>query len=173
MNAPDLLERLTNAATHALSPLRRAGGIDPRHASTKHHIAGLAIACSCHLAKRPRIDPLGSTRALANSIVRYPINMTLTRPERLNRKSPAVCPRQATRKGAQYYPRPHDRGLRFDVHESGKESRQTRFSLVSRSLGQAVCERYFDHVNRLGFPAKTCRTCVTTSRTTSSYVHVA
>src|SRR5437588_312319 len=117
---------------------------------------GLACAIS---AKRRGIDPLViDAGALANSIVRYPINMTFfTTPERLEiGNHPLVCAgAKATREEALKYYRGVARveGLRVRTYTKLVER-----NLVETRLGQqpiawdklVLATGYFDHVNRLG-----------------------
>src|SRR5437879_12740189 len=93
---------------------------------------GLACAIS---AKRRGIDPLViDAGALANSIVRYPINMTFfTTPERLEiGNHPLVCAgAKATREDALKYYRRVARvegiRVRSSTHLIGKNESQTRW----------------------------------------------
>jgi thioredoxin reductase (NADPH) len=121
---------------------------------------GLACAIS---AKRRGIDPLViDAGALANSIVRYPINMTFfTTPERLEiGNHPLVCSGQkATREEALKYYRGVARAEHIRV--------QTRTRLVAANevetpLGRSriswdrlvLATGYFDHPNRLNVPGE-------------------
>jgi len=121
---------------------------------------GLACAIS---AKRRGIDPLViDAGALANSIVRYPINMTFfTTPERLEiGNHPLVCTgAKATREEALKYYRGVARveGLRVRTYTKLVER-----NLVETRLGQhtidwdklVLATGYFDHVNKLGVPGE-------------------
>jgi len=121
---------------------------------------GLACAIS---AKRRGIDPLViDAGALANSIVRYPINMTFfTTPERLEiGNHPLVCAgAKATREEALKYYRGVARveGLRVRTYTKLVEK-----SLVETRLGRepiawdklVLATGYFDHVNTLGVPGE-------------------
>jgi thioredoxin reductase (NADPH) len=112
---------------------------------------GLACAIS---AKRRGIDPLViDAGAVANSIVRYPINMTFfTTPERLEIGGhPLVCAgAKATREEALKYYRGVARaeGIRVQTFTkfTGQEPR-TWDKLV-------LATGYFDHPNRLGVPGE-------------------
>ena len=121
---------------------------------------GLACAIS---AKRRGIDPLViDAGALANSIVRYPINMTFfTTPERLEIGGhPLVCAgAKATREEALKYYRGVARaeGLRVRtftklIDQRTVETRLGRASISSDKL--VLATGYFDHVNRLGVPGE-------------------
>src|SRR6267142_1616182 len=121
---------------------------------------GLACAIS---AKRRGLDPLViDAGALANSIVRYPINMTFfTTPERLEiGNHPLVCAgAKATREEALKYYRGVARveGLRVRTYMKVVEK-----NLVETRLGRepiswdklVLATGYFDHVNRLGVPGE-------------------
>ena len=121
---------------------------------------GLACAIS---ARRRGIDPLViDAGALANSIVRYPINMTFfTTPERLEiGNHPLVCAGpKATREEALKYYRGVARveGLRVRTYTKLVER-----NLVETRLGQhtidwdklVLATGYFDHVNKLGVPGE-------------------
>jgi thioredoxin reductase (NADPH) len=117
---------------------------------------GLACAIS---AKRRGIDPLViDAGALANSIVRYPINMTFfTTPERLEiGNHPLVCNgAKATREEALKYYRGVARaeGLRVRPYTKliDKNTVETRLGRESISYDKLVLATgYFDHPNRLG-----------------------
>src|SRR5216110_414879 len=121
---------------------------------------GLACAIS---AKRRGIDPLViDAGALANSIVRYPINMTFfTTPERLEiGNHPLVCAgAKATREEALKYYRGVARaeGIRVQTYTKLVAAREieTRFGRESISCDQLVLATgYFDHVNKLGIPGE-------------------
>ena len=112
---------------------------------------GLACAIS---AKRRGIDPLViDAGALANSIVRYPINMTFfTTPERLEIGGhPLVCAgAKATREEALKYYRGVARTEGIRVRTFTKftgEEPKTWDKLV-------LATGYFDHPNRLGIPGE-------------------
>ena len=121
---------------------------------------GLACAIS---AKRRGIDPLVvDAGALANSIVRYPINMTFfTTPERLEiGNHPLVCAgAKATREEALKYYRGVARveGLRVRTYTKFVDK-----NLVETRLGRepiawdklVLATGYFDHVNMLGVPGE-------------------
>lgn len=121
---------------------------------------GLACAIS---AKRRGIDPLViDAGALANSIVRYPINMTFfTTPERLEiGNHPLVCAgAKATREEALKYYRGVARaeGLRVRPYTRliDKNTVETRLGRESISYDKLVLATgYFDHPNRLGVPGE-------------------
>lgn len=121
---------------------------------------GLACAIS---AKRRGIDPLViDAGALANSIVRYPINMTFfTTPERLEiGNHPLVCAGQkATREEALKYYRGVARteGIRVRTYTKliDRETVETREGRESISCDKLVLATgYFDHPNRLGVPGE-------------------
>jgi len=121
---------------------------------------GLACAIS---AKRRGIDPLViDAGALANSIVRYPINMTFfTTPERLEiGNHPLVCAGpKATREEALKYYRGVARaeGLRVRPYTKliDKNMVETRLGRESISYDKLVLATgYFDHPNRLGIPGE-------------------
>ena len=121
---------------------------------------GLACAIS---AKRRGLDPLViDAGALANSIVRYPINMTFfTTPERLEiGNHPLVCAGQkATREEALKYYRGVARveGLRVRTYTKliDKHSVQTRLGREPISYDKLVLATgYFDSPNRLGVPGE-------------------
>jgi len=121
---------------------------------------GLACAIS---AKRHGLDPLViDAGALANSIVRYPINMTFfTTPERLEiGNHPLVCAgAKATREEALKYYRGVARaeGIRVQTYTKLVAAREieTRFGRESISCDQLVLATgYFDHVNKLGIPGE-------------------
>src|SRR5260370_26734522 len=121
---------------------------------------GLACAIS---AKRRGIDPLViDAGALANSIVRYPINMTFfTTPERLEiGNHPLVCAgAKATREEALKYYRGVARaeGLRFRAFTKliGKNEVETQLGREAISWAKLVLATgYFDHVNTLGVPGE-------------------
>jgi len=122
---------------------------------------GLACAIS---AKRRGIDPLViDAGALANSIVRYPINMTFfTTPERLEiGNHPLVCAGQkATREEALKYYRGVARveALRVRPYTKliGKTEVETQLGREPISYEKLVLATgYFDHVNTLGVPGET------------------
>jgi len=121
---------------------------------------GLACAIS---AQRRGIDPLViDAGALANSIVRYPINMTFfTTPERLEiGDHPLVCAGpKATREEALKYYRGVARaeGIRVQTFTKlvGKGEIETRFGRAQISTDKLVLATgYFDHPNRLGVPGE-------------------
>jgi len=121
---------------------------------------GLACAIS---AKRRGIDPLViDAGALANSIVRYPINMTFfTTPERLETGGhPPVCAAsKATREEALKYYRGVARaeGIRVRTFTKlvAKDEVETRFGREKISTDKLVLATgYFDHPNRLGVPGE-------------------
>jgi thioredoxin reductase (NADPH) len=121
---------------------------------------GLACAIS---AKRRGIDPLViDAGALANSIVRYPIQMTFfTTPERLEIGGhPLVCAGpKATREEALKYYRGVARveGIRVQTYTKliDKNTVETRLGRQSISCDALVLATgYFDHVNRLGVPGE-------------------
>jgi thioredoxin reductase (NADPH) len=121
---------------------------------------GLACAIS---AKRRGIDPVViDAGALANSIVRYPINMTFfTTPERLEiGNHPLVCAgAKATREEALKYYRGVARaeGLRVRSFTklTGKNEVETRLGREPVSYDKLVLATgYFDHVNTLGVPGE-------------------
>jgi len=121
---------------------------------------GLACALS---AKRRGLDPLViDAGALANSIVRYPINMTFfTTPERLEiGDHPLVCAgAKATREEALKYYRGVARveGIRVRTYTKlvGVREVETRFGREPMSCDKLVLATgYFDHVNRLGVPGE-------------------
>lgn len=121
---------------------------------------GLACAIS---AKRRGIDPLViDAGALANSIVRYPINMTFfTTPERLEiGNHPLVCAgAKPTREEALKYYRGVARaeGIRVRTFTKlvGLREVETRFGRESISWDKLVLATgYFDHPNRLGVPGE-------------------
>jgi len=121
---------------------------------------GLACAIS---AKRRGIDPLViDAGALANSIVRYPINMTFfTTPERLEiGNHPLVCAgAKATREEALKYYRGVARaeGLRVRSFTKliAKHEIETRLGREPISYDKLVLATgYFDHVNTLGVPGE-------------------
>src|SRR5207237_5515656 len=121
---------------------------------------GLACAIS---AKRRGFDPLViDAGAIANSIVRYPVNMTFfTTPERLEIGGhPLVCAgAKATREEALKYYRGVARteNIRvqtfarlIDAHEV-----ETRFGRESMTCDRLVLATgYFDHPNHLGVPGE-------------------
>src|SRR6267378_238529 len=122
---------------------------------------GLACAIS---ARRRGIDPLViDAGALANSIVRYPINMTFfTTPERLEiGNHPLVCAGQkATREEALKYYRGVARveALRVRPYTKliGKTEVETQLGREPISYEKLVLATgYFDHVNTLGVPGAT------------------
>ena len=121
---------------------------------------GLACAIS---AQRRGIDPLViDAGALANSIVRYPINMTFfTTPERLEiGNHPLVCAgAKATREEALKYYRGVARaeGIRVLTFTRliDKNHVETRLGQESISYDKLVLATgYFDHPNRLGVPGE-------------------
>ena len=121
---------------------------------------GLACAIS---AKRRGIDPLViDAGALANSIVRYPINMTFfTTPERLEiGNHPLVCAGpKATREEALKYYRGVARaeGIRVQTYTKliNAHEIETRLGKASISWDKLVLATgYFDHPNRLGVPGE-------------------
>ena len=112
---------------------------------------GLACAIS---AKRRGIDPLViDAGAIANSIVRYPINMTFfTTPERLEiGNHPLVCAgAKATREEALKYYRGVVRTEKIRVQTYTKFTGQE-----PRTWDRLVLATgYFDHPNRLGVPGE-------------------
>ena len=121
---------------------------------------GLACAIS---AKRRGIDPLViDAGALANSIVRYPINMTFfTTPERLEIGGhPLVCAGpKATREEALKYYRGVARaeGIRVQTYTRPINAHEveTRLGTAAISWDKLVLATgYFDHPNRLGVPGE-------------------
>ena len=121
---------------------------------------GLACAIS---AKRRGFDPLViDAGAIANSIVRYPVNMTFfTTPERLEIGGhPLVCAgAKATREEAlKYYrgvARNEDLRVRTYTKLIDKHTVETRFSREQISWDTLVLATgYFDHVNPLGIPGE-------------------
>jgi thioredoxin reductase (NADPH) len=121
---------------------------------------GLACAIS---AKRRGIDPLViDAGAIANSIVRYPINMTFfTTPERLEiGNHPLVCAgAKATREEALKYYRGVARAERIRVQTYtklvGAHEVETRLGRESITWDRLVLATgYFDHPNRLGVPGE-------------------
>ena len=121
---------------------------------------GLACAIS---AKRRGIDPLViDGGALANSIVRYPVNMTFfTTPERLEiGNHPLVCAgTKATREEALKYYRGVARveGIRVATYTKLISAREveTRFGREPISWDKLVLATgYFDSPNRLGVPGE-------------------
>lgn len=121
---------------------------------------GLACAIS---AKRRGIDPLViDAGAIANSIVRYPINMTFfTTPERLEIGGhPLVCAgAKATREEALKYYRgvAHNEGLRVQTYTKliDRHTVETRFGREQIEWDKLVLATgYFDQVNRLGVPGE-------------------
>ena len=121
---------------------------------------GLACAIS---AKRRGIDPLViDAGAIANSIVRYPINMTFfTTPERLEiGNHPLVCAGQkATREEALKYYRGIARveGIRVRTYTKliGKHEVETRLGREQVSWDKLVLATgYFDQPNKLGVPGE-------------------
>jgi thioredoxin reductase (NADPH) len=121
---------------------------------------GLACAIS---AKRRGVDPLViDAGALANSIVRYPVNMMFfTTPERLEiGNHPLVCAGQkATREEALKYYRGVARteGIRVQTYTTliNAHEAETRHGRVSLSWDKLVLATgYFDHPNRLGVPGE-------------------
>src|SRR5207302_3431071 len=121
---------------------------------------GLACAIS---AKRRGIDPLViDAGALANSIVRYPINMTFfTTPERLEiGNHPLVCAgAKATREEALKYYRGVARvegiGVRSLPKLIGENEIETGLGREPIAWVRLVLATgYFDHVNKLGVPGE-------------------
>ena len=121
---------------------------------------GLACAIS---AKRRGFDPLViDAGAIANSIVRYPVNMTFfTTPERLEIGGhPLVCAgAKATREEALKYYRGVARteDLRVQTYTKliDKTTVETRFSREQISWDTLVLATgYFDQVNPLGIPGE-------------------
>src|SRR5438045_3599113 len=121
---------------------------------------GLACAIS---AKRRGFDPLViDAGAIANSIVRYPVNMTFfTTPERLEIGGhPLVCAgAKATREEALKYYRGVARteNLRVQTYTKliDKTTVETRFSREQISWDTLVLATgYFDQVNPLGIPGE-------------------
>ncbi|HEV8380620.1 MAG TPA: YpdA family putative bacillithiol disulfide reductase [Gemmatimonadales bacterium] len=121
---------------------------------------GLACAIS---AKRRGIDPLViDAGALANSIVRYPINMTFfTTPERLEIGGhPLVCAgAKPTREEALKYYRGVARaeGIRVQtftklIDKDVVETRLGREQIAPDKL--VLATGYFDHTNQLGVPGE-------------------
>src|SRR6266542_840699 len=118
------------------------------------------IGLSCAIsAKRRGLDPLViDAGALANSIVRYPINMTFfTTPERLEiGNHPLVCAgAKPTREEALKYYRGVVRveGIRVQTYTKlvGAREVETRLGREPISCDTLVLATgYFDHVNRLG-----------------------
>ena len=121
---------------------------------------GLACAIS---AKRRGIDPLViDSGALANSIVRYPINMTFfTTPERLEIGGhPLVSAGpKATREEALKYYRGVARaeGIRVRTFVKLIDAQTAETSLGRESISWdklVLATGYFDHPNRLGVPGE-------------------
>ena len=122
------------------------------------------IGLSCAIsAKRRGIDPLViDAGAVANSIVRYPINMTFfTTPERLEiGNHPLVCAgAKPTREDALKYYRGVARveGIRVQTYTKlvGAREVETRLGREPISCDKLVLATgYFDHVNRLGVPGE-------------------
>lgn len=121
---------------------------------------GLACAIS---AKRRGIDPLViDAGALANSIVRYPTNMTFfTTPERLEIGGhPFVCAgAKATREEALKYYRGVARaeGIRVQTYTKliNRNEVETRLGRAKISWDKLVLATgYFDQPNRLGVPGE-------------------
>lgn len=121
---------------------------------------GLACAIS---AKRRGIDPLViDAGAIANSVVRYPINMTFfTTPERLEiGNHPLVCAgAKATREEALKYYRGVARVEKIRVRTFTKlvsrDEVETRLGREKISADKLVLATgYFDHPNRLGVPGE-------------------
>ena len=121
---------------------------------------GLACAIS---AKRRGIDPLViDAGALANSIVRYPINMTFfTTPERLEIGGhPLVCAgAKATREEALKYYRgvARNEGIRVQTYTKliNKNEVETRLGNAKITWDKLVLATgYFDQPNRLGVPGE-------------------
>ncbi len=121
---------------------------------------GLACAIS---AKRRGVDPLViDAGAIANSIVRYPINMTFfTTPERLEIGGhPLVCagPKTTREEALKYYRGvARTEGIRVQTYTKliDKNHIQTRFGTESISYDRLVLATgYFDQPNRLGIPGE-------------------
>ena len=121
---------------------------------------GLACAIS---AKRRGLDPLViDAGAIANSIVRYPVNMTFfTTPERLEIGGhPLVCAgAKATREEALKYYRGVARVEELRVKTFTKlidqNTIETRFGLEKVTWEKLVLATgYFDHVNKLNVPGE-------------------
>jgi len=121
---------------------------------------GLACAIS---AKRRGLDPLViDAGAIANSIVRYPVNMTFfTTPERLEVGGhPLVCAgAKATREEALKYYRGVARveALRVKTFTKliDKDTVETRFGREQiRCETLVLATGYFDHVNTLNVPGE-------------------
>src|SRR5213592_4802415 len=117
---------------------------------------GLACAIS---AKRRGIDPLViDAGALANSIVRYPINMTFfTTPDRLEiGNHPLVCAgAKPTREEALKYYRGVVRveGIRARTYTKLVNAREVETERGREPISydrRVLATGYFDHVNRLG-----------------------
>jgi thioredoxin reductase (NADPH) len=121
---------------------------------------GLACAIS---AKRRGIDPLViDAGALANSIVRYPVNMAFfTTPERLEiGNHPLVCAGpKATREEALKYYRGVARaeGIRVRTFTRLLDGKTVETNLGRESISWdklVLATGYFDHPNRLGVPGE-------------------
>ncbi|HET9385017.1 MAG TPA: NAD(P)-binding domain-containing protein, partial [Gemmatimonadales bacterium] len=121
---------------------------------------GLACAIS---AKRRGIDPLViDAGALANSIVRYPVNMQFfTTPERLEIGGhPLVCAGpKATREEALKYYRGVARteGIRVETYTKLINAREVETRLGKAQISWdtlVLATGYFDHPNRLGVPGE-------------------
>src|SRR2546428_9599745 len=131
-------------------------------------IAGAGpIGLACAITANSRgIDPLViDAGALANSIARYPINMTFfTTPERLEiGDHPLVCAgAKATREEALKYYRGVARveGIRVRTYTKlvGVREVETRFGREPISCDTLVLAAgYFDHVTTLGAPGEDLR----------------
>jgi thioredoxin reductase (NADPH) len=121
---------------------------------------GLACAIS---AKRRGIDPLViDAGAIADSIVRYPINMIFfTTPERLEIGGhPLVCAgAKATREEALKYYRGVVRaeGIRVQTYTKLISAREVETRLGRESISWeklVLATGYFDHVNTLNVPGE-------------------
>ncbi len=122
------------------------------------------IGLSCAIsAKRRGIDPLViDAGAVANSIVRYPINMTFfTTPERLEiGNHPLVCAgAKPTREEALKYYRGVVRveGIRVRTYTKLINAREVETERGREPISYdklVLATGYFDHVNRLGVPGE-------------------
>jgi len=121
---------------------------------------GLACAIS---AKRRGLDPLViDAGAIANSIVRYPVNMAFfTTPERLEiGNHPLVCAGQkATREEALKYYRGVARaeGIRVQTFSTLIDRNHIQTRVGTESIGYerlVLATGYFDQPNRLGVPGE-------------------
>ncbi len=122
------------------------------------------IGLSCAIsAKRRGIDPLViDAGAVANSIVRYPINMTFfTTPERLEiGNHPLVCAgAKPTREEALKYYRGVVRveGIRVQTYTKLINAREVETERGREPISAdrlVLATGYFDHVNRLGVPGE-------------------